>query len=342
MLRYFVWCFVIGLAALMAACSDTSGPTTTCGSGTQEVDGECVTIAECGEGTINVDNTCVPATGVTCGVGTVEGPGGLCVPAEGACEEGTHLDPETGSCVPDFEVVCGAGTVLGPDDSCVPSEPVECGTGTQLVDNECVLIFGYCDAWEIFNPETQSCELDTTICGSGGSGGDGSGGLGGSAGTGGTAGSGGSAGSGGTGGTGGAGSEVSIPGLPQFTGQPSLSPSFVSPDQNVTVGAIVDGDVAEVTAELVGVSFGFPGGSCVVSTPGNEAVDCGIRVETTAELGLNAAHFELRGNPLTQEDYVLYRPGDGEMYVRIEVENTVAGAETATPWRVVTATVEFE
>jgi hypothetical protein len=30
------------------------------------------------------------------------------------------------------------------------------------------------------------------------------------------------------------------------------------------------------------------------------------------------------------------------MYVRIEVENNVAGAETATPWRVVTTTVEFE
>lgn len=344
MMRYFVWCFAIGLAALVGACSDTSGPTTTCGAGTQEINGECVTIAECGEGTINVDNTCVPATGATCGVGTVEGPGGLCVPAEGACEEGTHLDPEAGSCVPDFQVVCGAGTVLGPDDTCVPSEPVECGAGTQLVNNECVLIFGYCDPWEIFNPETQSCELDTTICGSGGAGGDGSGGLGGSAGTGGTAGSGGTAGTGGAAGAGGgSGScfEGDIEGEPTIMGALSIFPESATFDDSVTVTVGVDGDTEEVTVHLDNANSGINAGSGSATTSGNETVQVDVLVGTVSDPGLHVAKLELRADASDRLNYILYEPGDGNTYVRIKVDNGVRGPETATPCLELNCDIQF-
>lgn len=159
--------FACALALVASSCSDTSGPTTTCGAGTQNVDGECVTIVQCGEGTTNVDNVCVPVNGATCGAGTQE-VDGLCVPTDEACTEGTHLNPDTGLCVPDFEVVCGAGTELGPDDTCVPSDPVNCGAGTILVDGECIPIGVDCDAWEAWNPDTQECELNTAaLCGAG-------------------------------------------------------------------------------------------------------------------------------------------------------------------------------
>jgi hypothetical protein len=178
--------------------------------------------------------------------------------------------------------------------------------------------------------------------GSGGTAGTGgTAGSGGTAGTGGTGGSGGTAGTGGTGGSGGSGSEEDVAGLPQFSGQPTASPSLVRPDDTLTVGAFVDGDVAEMTAELVGPDSGFQGGSCLATTPGDDLAECELRVETTAELGVNAVQFELRADPLNRLDYVLYRPGDRETYVRIEFENDVPGPETATPWRVVNTTIEF-
>ena len=136
-MRFQKLALVFGVAVLLASCGDTSGPVTTCGAGTQNVDGECRTLVNCGEGTTNVDNVCVPSTGTTCGEGT-EAVDGVCVPSESACAEGTHLDPATGACVPDSEVVCGAGTVLGADGVCVPDNPINCGPGTVLVDGECV------------------------------------------------------------------------------------------------------------------------------------------------------------------------------------------------------------
>ena len=128
---------VFGAAVLFASCGDTSGPDTTCGAGTYNVDGECVTLVTCGEGTTNVDNVCVPSTGPTCGEGTVD-IDGLCVPSESACTEGTQLDPSSGACVPDLEVVCGVGTVVGSEGVCVPDDPISCGPGTTLVDGQCV------------------------------------------------------------------------------------------------------------------------------------------------------------------------------------------------------------
>ena len=56
-------------------------------------------IVTCGPGTISADNTCVPAGGTTCGPGLVEGPDGLCVPAEEFCEPGTKFDGNTGLCI---------------------------------------------------------------------------------------------------------------------------------------------------------------------------------------------------------------------------------------------------
>lgn len=111
------------------------------------------TIVHCGIGLTNVDNTCVPVRGDTCGPGLVEGPGGLCIPAEESCDSGTTLDAETGLCIPEKGFCefcqdnsdpnrnvciwvnedlagCGCNYLFEEDNSeiCVPSSP----TGFQI------------------------------------------------------------------------------------------------------------------------------------------------------------------------------------------------------------------
>ncbi|NNK07046.1 MAG: hypothetical protein HKP36_03425 [Myxococcales bacterium] len=96
-----------------------------------------------------------------------------------------------------------------------------------------------------------------------------------------------------------------------------------------------------MTATILNESSGFPGGSCVAATDGNETVECDLRVETVADPGLHVLELELRTEPLNRLDYVLYTPGDGATYVRIEVEDNVRGPETATTCVVVNANIEF-
>ena len=56
---------------LSAACSDSSGGERTCGDGTEEIDGECLSELACGDGTSEENGACVPSRdGLTCGVGT--------------------------------------------------------------------------------------------------------------------------------------------------------------------------------------------------------------------------------------------------------------------------------
>lgn len=320
-MRYVTCSLVIGLAASMVACSDTSGPETTCGAGTYNVNGECVTLVTCGDGTTNVDNTCVPVEGTTCGAGT-QAVDGLCVPSGALCETGTHLDSANGTCVPDFEVVCGAGTVLGPDGACVPSEIVQCGAGTTLVGNECVLIVGQCDAWEIWNPSTESCEPDpTTICGTGGTGGIG--------------------GAGGTGGGSGSCVEVDIQGEPNIMGPFSIFPESATFDDFVTVTVGVDGDTRKVTAILRNRSSDIIGGTGFATTSGNETVQVDVLIGTTADPGPHVVDLELWADPSDPLNYIRYTPGDGDTYVRIKVENDVPGPETATLCDLLNCNIEF-
>lgn len=80
----------------------------------------------CGTGTVEVDGECVPsADPVTCATGTTLS-GGECVP-DGTviCETGTTFDSTNGTCVPDI-TGCAAGTVLV-DGECVPYDDTLAG-----------------------------------------------------------------------------------------------------------------------------------------------------------------------------------------------------------------------
>jgi len=111
---------------------DPSGGAT-CGSGTTEVNGQCVPDgSQCGLGTRLEFGRCVVAdvqVPMTCGPGTRE-ESGTCV---ADCGPGTRLDGTT--CVSVGELTCGPGTKVQ-DGTCVPE--VACGPGTVLSGNQCV------------------------------------------------------------------------------------------------------------------------------------------------------------------------------------------------------------
>jgi len=133
---------------------------------------------------------------------------------------------------------------------------------------------------------------------------------------------------------------MNIPGEANFTGTLSISPTFATFDEFMTVKAGVDADTREVTALLRNESSDDLGGSGVASTSGDETVEVNVRVETVAQPGLHTLDIELRGDPPNPLNYILYTPGDGNTYVRIKVENNVPGLETATTCPVVKATIQ--
>ena len=167
----------------------------------------------------------------------------------------------------------------------------------------------------------------------GGFGADNGGGA--SSGTGGISGSGASSGTGGdigSGGTGGATTscvEVDIEGEPNIDGPLRIFPESGSADDFVTVTIGVDGDTQEISVYLRNESSGFIGGSGFSTTTGNEPVEVDVLIGTVADPGPHEVDLELRSGSGT--DYVVYEPGDGELYVRIKVEDGVRGPETATP-----------
>ncbi len=231
---------------------------------------------------------------------------------------------------------------LGETAQCIDAA---CTEGeTRCADNEVET----CNALGLWTV-TETCEQDQVceveggeamcVADSGGTGG--TGGTAGTAGTGGTAGSGGTAGTGGTGGGASSCAEVDIPGLPQLTGTLSISPKFATFDDIMIVTVDVDADTREVTASLRNESSDLLGGSGVTSTSGNETVEVNVRVETIAQPGPHTLDIELRGAPPNPPDYILYTPGDGDTYVRIQVEDNVQGPETATSCLVVNAGIEF-
>ena len=86
-----------GLFLCLVACStrsESSGPTVACGEGTRLEEGLCVLapLTSCPDGEARVDGTCRPLCGPNT-TGSAQG----CVPASGACGEGTFLD--AGRCV---------------------------------------------------------------------------------------------------------------------------------------------------------------------------------------------------------------------------------------------------
>lgn len=169
-------------------------------------------------------------------------------------------------------------------------------------------------------------------------------GAGGTGGTGGTAGSGGTAGGGGTAGMGGGtGScmELDIAGQPNINGPFSISPSNASPDDFVTVTVGVDGDTEEVTAIFRNANSSIVGGTGFATTSGNETVLVDVLIGTVADPGPHVVDFELRADASNRLDYIFYTPGDGDTYVRIEVENNVPGPETATPCLLLNCDIQF-
>ena len=164
------------------------------------------------------------------------------------------------------------------------------------------------------------------------------------AGTGGTGGTGGMAGSGGTAGAGGGtGSclEIDIPGEPNLTGPLSISPSAASFDDVVTVTVGVDGDTQEVTAILRNSNSDVGGGTGFATTSGNEALPVVVLVGTVADPGPQVVDLELRADASNRVDYVLYTSGDGDNYVRINVEEDIPGPETETTCLELKCDIEF-
>jgi hypothetical protein len=155
----------------------------------------------------------------------------------------------------------------------------------------------------------------------------------GSGGSGGTAGAGGEGGTAGTGGAGGGVSscaEINIPGEPNLTGPLSVSPAVATFDDFVTVTAGVDGDTQEVTVILRNSNSDIVGGTGFATTGGNETVQVDVLVGTVADPGPHVVDLELRADASNRVDYVLYTSGDGDNYVRINVENNIPGPETET------------
>lgn len=104
--------------------------------------------------------------GTECGSGTVD-MGGVCVPAELACSDGTVFNAETQQCeLDETGPECGAGTVrMG--DACVPEGGVlTCADGTSESGGECVVDGTVvCTGATRFNADTGVCEVDPdAIC----------------------------------------------------------------------------------------------------------------------------------------------------------------------------------
>jgi hypothetical protein len=157
-------------------------------------------------------------------------------------------------------------------------------------------------------------------------------------------------GSGGTGGSGGAGgngggtgscAEIDIPGEPNLTGPLSVSPAVATFDDFVTVTVGVDGDTQEVTAILRNPSSDIVGGTGFATTAGNETLPIDVLVGTVADPGPQVVDLELRADASNRIDYVLYTSGEGDNYVRINVENDIPGPETETTCLELTCDIQF-
>ena len=253
----------------------------------------------------------------------------------------------TGFCVDDdgqHAICVEEGCDIEDPDLCFLLQSRDCnGTVLQVCQGRDCPMFtdveDCADSGLVCTVETSPASCFDPTGGTGGSGG--AAGNGGSAGTAGTGGTGGSGGAAGTGGSVSSCAERDVSDLPQLSGTLALFPPVATPDQLITVTADVDADTKELTATIRNENSGFPGGFCVAATDGNETVECDLRVETVADPGPHVLELELRADPLNRLDYVLYIPGDGDTYVRIEVENDVPGLETATTCRQVNATIQF-
>lgn len=157
----------------------------------------------------------------------------------------------------------------------------------------------------------------------------------------GSAGAGGSGGTGGTGGGTGSCAEVDIPGEPNLTGPLSVSPAVATFDDFVTVTVGVDGDTQEVTAILRNSSSDIVGGTGFATTGGNETLPIDVLVGTVADPGPHVVDLELRADASNRADYVLYESGDGDNYVRINVENGIPGPETETTCVELSCDIQF-
>lgn len=160
-------------------------------------------------------------------------------------------------------------------------------------------------------------------------------------------GSGGTGGPGGTGGTAGAGggvsscAEINIPGEPNLTGPLSVSPTVATFDDFVTVTVGVDSDTQEVTVILRNANSDIVGGTGFATTGGNETLPVDVLVGTVADPGPHVVDLELRADASNRVDYVLYTSGDGDNYVRINVENSIPGPETETTCLELNCEIQF-
>ena len=135
--------------------------------------------------------------------------------------------------------------------------------------------------------------------------------------------------------------EIDIPGEPNLTGALSISPTVATFDDFVTVTVGVDGDTREVTVILRNSNSDIVGGTGFATTGGNETLPVDVLVGTVADPGPHVVDLELRADASNRADYVLYASGDGDNYVRVNIENDVPGPETETTCLELNCDIQF-
>ena len=123
---------------LFFGCTEAPVSQQSCGTGTQNSNGQCVPVLEtlCGEGTTARSGRCVATQAqVTCGTGTALN-GSTCVSTVTSVTCGPGTVQQGTQCVPSSTLSCGPGTVQQ-GSQCVPSSTLSCGTGTAQVGNTC-------------------------------------------------------------------------------------------------------------------------------------------------------------------------------------------------------------
>ena len=124
---------------------DPDQPIIGCGEGTTLAGGECIVI----------DHDCDDDEVVT--------PAGNCEEPSIFCGEGSHYDVDEQKCVSGADISCGEGTH---EDSgfCRVSDPLQCGPGTVLADETCVLEEDVCGPNTELSDDSRCELLEEEIC----------------------------------------------------------------------------------------------------------------------------------------------------------------------------------
>ena len=138
---------LVGLSVITFVACGGNGDEGSSNEDTENADnGEDVELIECGEGTLLDDelDECVAET-PQCEDGEVHDARlGRCVPGgDQYCAEGTELDEGLGQCTADEGLECGDDTVEQ-DGVCFPESQKECGPGTVVFEEQCVVADDVC------------------------------------------------------------------------------------------------------------------------------------------------------------------------------------------------------